>query len=198
MASPLPTSPEKCKESDKSTPSNIEETDGVNVDALLPLLEPPGDFEAWAYYWALPSQPKLLGRTSSGTVPWWRLSEPHKEPYEDLDEDPISEPENDSVLRPIGPHAIKECWQVSTSRRVCAALKGLPWDSVDLLRIGRASLTPRERPVVVWVGVSPKAIAEIEAPWDLIASKLRAVRAALDADNLTDVECEIRTSEISR
>ncbi|CAK7563947.1 MAG: hypothetical protein SEPTF4163_001829 [Sporothrix epigloea] len=198
MASPpLQTSPEKCKELEPA-PSEVKKDDGVNVDALLPLLEPPGDFEAWAYYWALPSQPKLLGRTSSGTIPWWRSSEPHKEPYADLDEDPISEPENDSVLRPIGSHPIKECWQVSTSQRVCAALKGLPWTSVDLLRIGRASLSPRERPVVVWVGVSPKAIAENEVPWDLIASKLRAVRAALDADNLTDVECEMRASEIIR
>ncbi|CAK7269546.1 hypothetical protein SEPCBS57363_003657 [Sporothrix epigloea] len=39
---------------------------------------------------------------------------------------------------------------------------------------------------------------KIEAPWALIASKLRAVRAALDADNLTDVECEMRESEIFR
>ncbi|KAL1891181.1 hypothetical protein Sste5346_007814 [Sporothrix stenoceras] len=41
--------------------------------SVLPLLEPPSEFEAKYYYYTLGSHPRLVGRTSSGTTPWWRL-----------------------------------------------------------------------------------------------------------------------------
>ncbi|CAK7563954.1 MAG: hypothetical protein SEPTF4163_001836 [Sporothrix epigloea] len=172
-------------------PDSVDTTKSNN-DAVLPLLEPPGDFEVWAYYWAFPSRPRLLGRTSSGITPWWRLTEPPKDPFWG----PTSNLESASICGPVGPHAIHACWRVSTLSRVRAALVGLPWTSIDVMRIGRASLKEHERPVIVWIGVSPSAMADIAAPWDLVASKLRAVRVALDADNLADVECEMRESEI--
>ncbi|CAK7567380.1 MAG: hypothetical protein SEPTF4163_005344 [Sporothrix epigloea] len=165
-----------------------------NTDALLPLLEPPGELETKAYYWAFPSRPHLLGRTTSGTAPWWRLSEPPENPHWG----PTGDLERVTAWGPVGPHAIHACWRVSTLNRVRKALAGLPWTSIDVLRIGRSKFQEYERPVIVWIGVSPSAMAKIEKPWDLIASKLRAVRAALDADNLTDVECEMRESEILR
>ncbi|CAK7563974.1 MAG: hypothetical protein SEPTF4163_001856 [Sporothrix epigloea] len=165
-----------------------------NIDQVLPLLEPPGEFEVWAYYWAMPSRPHLLGRTTSGAHPWWRLVEPpvdsHWGPTANLD--------RATVCGPVGPHPIHTCWRKSTLNRVRTALSGLPWTSIDVLRIGRTELREYERPVIVWVGVSASAMEKIEAPWALIASKLRAVRAALDADNLTDVECEMRESDIVR
>lgn len=63
---------------------------------------------------------------------------------------------------------------------------------------GHAKLQKHERPVIVWIGVDPEFSYKAKKPWDLIASKLRAVRAALDADNLTDVKCEMRVSEVIR
>ncbi|CAK7269550.1 hypothetical protein SEPCBS57363_003659 [Sporothrix epigloea] len=163
-----------------------------DTDELLPLLEPPGDFEVWAYYWAMPSRPRLLGRTSSGAHPWWRLLEPPVDSHWG----PTANLTRATVCGPVGPHPIHACWRKSTLNRVRAALSGLPWTSIDVLRIGRTELREYERPIIVWVGVSPSAMVKIEEPWALIASNLRAVRAALDADNLTDVECEMRESEI--
>ncbi|CAK7269554.1 hypothetical protein SEPCBS57363_003661 [Sporothrix epigloea] len=189
--SQLKNPPEKQEKPNKIGPDSVDTTK-IDNDAVLPLLEPPGDFEVWAYYWAFPSRPRLLGRTSSGVTPWWRLTEPPKNPFYG----PTSNLESATTCGPVGPHAIHACWRVSTLSRVRAALIGLPWTSIDVMRIGRAALQEHQRPVIVWVGVSPSAMAEIAAPWDLVASKLRAVRAALDADNLADVECEMRESEI--
>ncbi|CAK7270898.1 hypothetical protein SEPCBS57363_004340 [Sporothrix epigloea] len=179
-----------------ATPQICQESAGGNSskseNALLPLLEPPGGFEACGYYWGFPSNPRLLGRTSSGTTPWWRLSEVPDDPRSS----PFSNLKGESVCGPVGPHAIHACWRVSTLNRVRKALSGLPWSSIDVLRIGRAKLKEHERPVIVWVGVSSNVGYKMKNHWDLIASKLRAVRAALDADNLTDVECEMRESDI--
>ncbi|CAK7563948.1 MAG: hypothetical protein SEPTF4163_001830 [Sporothrix epigloea] len=171
-----------------------EEDDGVNVKTLLPLLEKPDFFEARAYYYDFPSRPSLLGRTSSGKIPWWRLSE---EP-EDPSLSPYANLRGATVCGPVGPHAIHACWRVSTLNRVRAALDGIPWTSIDVLRYGRAKLQEHERPVIVWVGVDLRFKWATEKSWDLIAFRLRAVRAALDADNLTDVECEMRDSEVLR
>ncbi|CAK7241478.1 MAG: hypothetical protein STHCBS139747_002940 [Sporothrix thermara] len=166
----------------------------MDTEEVLPLLEPPGEFEANAYYWSFPSRPRLIGRTSAGTTPWWRLSEKPADysvfwgEYSGLD--------TATMCGPVGRHRIHACWQAKTLNRVCAALEGLSWTSIDVMRIGRTELQECQRPIIVWVGVSATALAKLSAPWPLIASKLRAVRLALDADGLTDVECEMRKSEL--
>ncbi|CAK7270892.1 hypothetical protein SEPCBS57363_004334 [Sporothrix epigloea] len=194
VSSKTSTPQQRCHISANRDLTSVEKVDGTDIDDLLPLLEPPGDLETKAYYWAFPSRPHLLGRTSSGTTPWWLLSEPPENPHWGITGD-LKEV---TICGPVGPHAIHACWRVSTLNRVRKALHDLPWTSIDVLRIGRTKFPEHERPVIVWVGVSPSGMAKIEKSWDLIASKLRAVRAALDADNLKDVECGMRESEVVR
>ncbi|CAK7234288.1 hypothetical protein SCUCBS95973_008884 [Sporothrix curviconia] len=157
---------------------------------VLPLLEPPSEFEAKAYYWSFPSQPRLLGRTSSGTTPWWRLSQPEND--DTIQFGPYAGLETATMCGPVGTHAIHACWWSSTLPRVRTALASIPWTSIDVLRIGRTEVRKRDRPVIVWVGVSPSRVL----PWPQIASALRAVRQALDADGLFNVQCEMRQSEV--
>ncbi|CAK7563975.1 MAG: hypothetical protein SEPTF4163_001857 [Sporothrix epigloea] len=184
-------SPQRRQRSEDTDLSSVEE-ESDNDDTLLPLLEQPGSFEAEAYYWAFPSRPRLLGRTFSGQIPWWPLARTSIDPAFDI----AAKFDGTTTYGPVGPHAIHACWQATTLNRVRAALSGLPWTSIDVLRIGRIKLRENERLVIVWVGVSPSAMAKIAAPWALIASKLRAVRAALDTENLTEVECEMRESTV--
>lgn len=163
---------------------------------ILPHLEPPSDFEVMCYYYSFASHPRLIGRTSSGTTPWWRLDKDDEETkeleYEANFWGRSTGLEYATAYGRVGNHhAIHQCWEETTLQKVEDALQGLDYSSIDVLRIGRTKVPPSEHPVIVWVGVNPvlKNFDEREDhPWPLIAAKLRAVRKVLDEDGLSSVE----------
>ncbi|ERS99961.1 uncharacterized protein SPSK_09849 [Sporothrix schenckii 1099-18] len=152
---------------------------------VLPRLSPPGDQEATSYYRYLPSQPRLLGHTTSGVIPW-------PPPFQPLPNEYVSHQESPkNVLAPIGDHLIVAIWD-NIEPLIQHALSRLPWTSIDVFRIGLQNKRILDRPVVVWVGIGTSRVS-----WDnQVAPALRAVRTILDDANLRDVESEFRTSDV--
>lgn len=152
--------------------------------AVLPLLCPPTEEEALSYYSAFPSQPRLIGRTSSGIDPWeLKVVEPGPHPeYRRIEK------------TQIGRHKIRDVWDDIVEPQIVAAVARLPWTSVDIWRIGKSDVERSMRPVVIWVGIATSQATTI--PWDDVAQTLRKCRVILDTAGLADVECEMRASDI--
>lgn len=156
-------------------------------DEILPLLEPPSEEEAVGFYHGLISKPRLVGRASSGVEIW----EDHEHLAARLAPDPyIIRPRKE--LSSIGNHPIRLCWG-AVQPQILQAISGLPWTSIDVIRIGFEGSPRTEKPVVVWVGVD-----NTDIPWDVVAKALRDCRKVLDREDLdlTDVDCQIRVSTV--
>ncbi|KIH87724.1 hypothetical protein SPBR_08923 [Sporothrix brasiliensis 5110] len=169
-------------------------TSGREVNRVA--FKEPSDHEATYYYAAFPSQPRLLGRTSSATTPWFYNEDwpPKYRYYHSGPEDALN---SATAAGPVGPHPIHASWETGTRGKVINALSPIPWTSIDVLRIGRTTIEENKRPVIVWVGVASQAAEAGHVPWSLVSIVLKRVRHVLDSDGLQDVECELRVSDVS-
>ena len=138
--------------------------------------------DAYGYYYGLPSHPRLVARTSST---------PLKPPRDALD---IGYPAK-KVLKTLGQHdQLAAMWTNEVSEEVVMLLKHkkVDWTSVDVIRIGLDG-EKSQGPAILWVGVTPSSLT-YEA--GLIAAY--GCKKLLLAYGITDIECEIRESELSR
>ncbi|KAL1896513.1 hypothetical protein Sste5346_004547 [Sporothrix stenoceras] len=170
------------------TPVHLATTEPTTLSApdpktVLPLLTPPADEEAEAYYITFPSRPRLMGRTSSGTDPFeFKILKNGLNPEFQY-----------MVMSDIGNHKIKKVWN-DVEPLVLDSLESLPWASVYILRIGKNNVVPELHPVVVWVGIETAYAASVS--WDDVALALRKCRVVLDKAGLTDVEVEVRSADV--
>lgn len=166
------------------------------AETTIPVFREPSQHEATFYYASFPSSPRLLGRTSSATVPWFFSDTwPPRDKYYPFGREEALE--SATASGPVGPHAIHALWETTTRQKVMEAISPLDWTSIDVLRIGRTTLAEKDRPIIVWVGVASRSVERGDAPWPVVANVLGRVRGALDSDGLTDVECEVRISDTS-
>ncbi|KJR89275.1 uncharacterized protein SPSK_06464 [Sporothrix schenckii 1099-18] len=156
----------------------------------------PSEEEASLYYSSFPSQPRLLGRTSSATTPWFYETWPPRGHYYPFGRECVLY--SATVSGPVSPHAIHALWESTTRQKVIGALSLIDWTSIDVLRIGRATRAQHDRPVIVSVGVASRAVDNQNVSWSLVSCILGRIRRVLDDDGLCDVECELRVSDVLR
>ncbi|ERS98516.1 hypothetical protein HMPREF1624_05300 [Sporothrix schenckii ATCC 58251] len=141
-------------ESDKTKASHetiitVPESPTRRREANRVAFKEPSDHEATYYYAAFPSQPRLLGRTSSATTPWFYNEDwpPKYRYYYSGPEDALN---SATAAGPVGPHQIHASWETGTRGKIINALSPIQWTSIDVLRIGRTILEENKRPVIVW------------------------------------------------
>jgi WD40 repeat protein len=136
---------------------------------------PPGEEEQTFYYYGLPSQPKLVARSSG--FRWQRqFSDQH---------------EIRKVLKNIGNHPIVDQYNDNVIEDIINVLKDLPWNAIDVLRIGYQFEDPTKYPVILWVSVQPGSTT-----WAKCYHCAINCTAVLRKYNIPDVECEIKEAEI--
>ncbi|KAL6355068.1 hypothetical protein LRP88_11545 [Fusarium phalaenopsidis] len=160
--------------------------DDINMAEAPPFPRPlpPGPDEQEHYYFGLYSRPKLVARSS--TKPWsWQY-----------DGWPIKK-----RLGPVGEHAIVEPWNdghSSLRRQLLQAVQELDWTAIDVLRIGYERENNRtgeefDNPVTVLISVKI-GLTAFEPAYDVVA----ACRQILESHGLSDVQVEIKESEVAR
>ncbi|KIH89780.1 hypothetical protein SPBR_09030 [Sporothrix brasiliensis 5110] len=177
--------------SDETQASSIDSHDVTKTEppaARPPHFQEPSEDEAAMYYQWLPSQPILLGRTSSLSLPWNNaMAAPRRGAWNYGRED------TSMSCGPVGAHPIREHWDNDSFRDLLSdAFNEVPYSSMVPVRVGRTIMPANERPVVLWVGIE-SAVAS-SATWPMIAHCLSLVRGILDRKQLFDVECELRSS----
>jgi len=138
---------------------------------------PPSSIESKLFYYGLPSQPRLVARSS---VNVWR--EPTA--YE-----PYLVPKESS---PIGLHPLREIWEATVGPEMVLYLdsNGVEWTSLDPVRLGYAS--DSSPPVIVWIGVVPGSLTAEKGVE--IATQCRSILSSYNID----IHVEIRESVVMR
>ena len=129
--------------------------------------------ESKLYYYGLPSQPRLVARTT--TTPW--------------------EYGTEKELRPIGNHhqKLKKAWQNDLPNQLFNLLNELKveWTSFDIIRIARVGDT--DAPAILWLGVMPESLSGEKG----VEVAVKCKKLLLE-HGISDVDCEIRESKVSR
>jgi hypothetical protein len=136
---------------------------------------PPGEEEQTFYYHGLPSRPKLVARSSG-----FRWQRQFRDQHETR-----------KVLKNIGNHPIVDQYNDNVIEDIINALGDLPWNAIDVLRIGYDFENPTKYPVILWVSVQPGSTT-----WDKGYQCAITCIAVLRKYNIPDVECEIKEAEI--
>jgi WD40 repeat protein len=135
----------------------------------------PGEEERNFYYFGLPSGPKLVARSSG--FKWQRQFQDHHEIRRDL--------------KNIGNHPIVGRYNNDVIKDIINALGDLPWNAIDVLRIGYQLDEPTESPVILWVSVPPDSTT-----WDECCPRAVKCTEVLRKHNILDVECEVREAAV--
>ncbi|KAH9013338.1 hypothetical protein EDB84DRAFT_901663 [Lactarius hengduanensis] len=139
---------------------------------------PPPSVEAKYFYYGIPSQPRLVARSSTDV--WLVPTGP--EAYLD--------PKESS---PLGSHPLQMIWEASVGPAMHDYLgsKGVEWTSLDPVRLGYSGDT--SPPAIVWIGVVPGSLSAEEGVE--VATHCERI---LVAHHIDDVHIEIRESEVFR
>ncbi|KAF4975335.1 hypothetical protein FZEAL_7868 [Fusarium zealandicum] len=142
---------------------------------------PSAEEQQW-YYYGLPSQPKLVARSS--TRPW----------KHEFDWFPIGK-----VLDPVGQHVLVDMWNDSTHsntlrRDIFQALEAVQWTSIDILRIGyqrKSDFTGEEftHPVTLFISVERGS-----TPWPQGYAVVKRCLEILQTRGITDVDVDVKES----
>ncbi|KAF5011235.1 hypothetical protein FDECE_2634 [Fusarium decemcellulare] len=136
------------------------------------------------YYYGLPSQPKLVARSSTEA---WSIQ---------YDGHAIGK-----TFSPVGRHAIAKLWNDSTTplrRAIIQAIDGIDWSTIDVLRIGYErtnGFTHEEFTHPVTLLISVQEGSTTWAQGLLVAIRCHEI---LGLHGIPDVHCEIRESHFSR
>jgi hypothetical protein len=153
--------------------SSLSKSDLVSKTGMPPY--PPGEEEQTFYYHGLPSRPKLVARSSG--FRWQRQF--------------IDQHETRKVLKNIGDHPIVDQYNDNVIKDIINVLGDLPWNAIDVLRIGYDFEDPTKYPVILWVSVQPGSTT-----WDKGYQYAIECTVVLRKYNIPDVECEIKEAEI--
>ena len=138
---------------------------------------PPSAVEAKCYYYGLPSNPRLIARSSFDSWVKPRGPEAYLIPKE---------------LAPLGfGHPLGRVWESTVGPEIIRYLHSVDvkFSSLDVLRIGYAGDT--SPPPIVWIGVLPGTLtAEIGVD---VAVQCKNI---LSANGIDDVHIELRESEV--
>ncbi|TFK63246.1 hypothetical protein BDN72DRAFT_964022 [Pluteus cervinus] len=112
-------------------------TTDMSLSTTIPF--PPVSYEeAHLYYRGLPSNPLLIARTRTDSIPW---------------EAPTSwsRPKD---LRIVGEHKIQDIWEDDLATKIHAILhtKEVDWSSTDVVRIGYVDEPERRGDFIIWIG----------------------------------------------
>ncbi|KAL4077475.1 hypothetical protein J3A83DRAFT_4388852 [Scleroderma citrinum] len=156
-------------------PSTIPSIDSDDVTTLIPSVvrrQFPSLVEARYFYYGLPSQPRLVARSS--TYIW--LEPTGLEAYP-----------GEKELTPLGyDHPLQAIWEP-----IVGPAMGVQWTSLDPVRIGSAGdLSP---PVIVWIGVRPGSLSA-----EVGVEVAMHCKGLLSAHSIDDIHVEIRESEVFR
>jgi hypothetical protein len=148
------------------------------TDPTAPGPYPPSSVEAQYYYYRLPSQPRLVARSSSNV--WVEPTGP--EPYRDL----LSKESS-----PIGLHPLRKVWEDVVGPAIIDYLddKKVKWTSLDPVRMGYVGVS--SPPVIVWIGVVPDSLSAKDGVE--VATRCKDI---LTTHNINNVHIEIRESEV--
>jgi hypothetical protein len=136
---------------------------------------PPPEEEQIFYYHGLPSRPKLVARSSG-----FRWQRQFRDQHETR-----------KVLKNVGDHPIVDQYNDNVIEDIINALRDLPWNAIDVLRIGYGFEDPTQYPIILWVSVQPGSTT-----WDKGYQCAINCTAVLRKYNIPDVECEIKEAEI--
>ncbi|CCF34964.1 hypothetical protein CH063_00192 [Colletotrichum higginsianum] len=139
---------------------------------------PPTELERNCFYHGLPSQPKLVARSSLT-------------PFRYNVDDPWSS--DRKTLAVAGEHAIASTWnnEPSTLKHQILGIltqQNVDWQAIDILRIGYED---EEKPLIVSISVLTDTL-----PWKTGNQVARDCRKALVEHGLDDVHCEIKESKL--
>ena len=138
---------------------------------------PPSSIESKFFYYGIPSQPRLVARSSLDV--WLEPTGP--EAY--------FLPKESS---PIGLHPLREIWEATVGPDMVLYLdsKGVEWTSLDPVRMGYASES--SPPVIVWIGVVPGSLTAEKGVE--VATQCRNILSAYNID----IHVEIRELVVMR
>lgn len=110
---------------------------GPSNQAAIPEMIQPPDEESQMYYFSFPTRPRLLGRTSSGTTPWFFNTWPEPNAHYPWGRD--SYLPGATAAGPVGNHAIRSKWENGTAAKIVQAIQPLDRTIVNVMRIGRVT-----------------------------------------------------------
>jgi hypothetical protein len=130
----------------------------------------PSPEESKFYYYGLPSQPRLVARTT--TTPW--------------------EASDVAELRPCNHKALNEALENDLPEQLFGLLDELKikWTSVDIVRIARTE-DAWHAPVILWLGVMPESLSGEKG----VELAVKCKKLLLER-GISDVDCEIRESKV--
>jgi len=91
----------------------------------------------------------------------------------------------------VGNHPIVDQYNDNVIEDIINMLRDIPWNTIDVLRIGYEDEDPTKYPVILWVSVQPGSTT-----WDECCKCAINCTVVLRKHNIPDVECEIREAEI--
>jgi len=173
---------EKEEEKEKEKAAALRELEIMADDFASPQ-STAASLEAKYYYHGLPSKPVLVARSGTDT---WRLP-----PGPDAH---LRVPEKE--LRPGFHHGLSEVWGGHLGRQTYEVLDsmGVKWTSMDVVRIGVVDEYEQfVAPVIIWIGVKPGTLSREDG-----LAAVKECKKLLVANDIDDVEVEIRESEVHR
>ena len=149
---------------------------GNTSPAMVPTA--PSPVESKCYYYGIPSQPRLVARSSTDVWAEPTGPEAYLVPKES---------------RPIGSHPLREIWGAVVGPAIVDYLdsKEVKWTSLDPIRMGYAGVP--SPPVILWIGVVPGSLSAEDGVE--VATHCKGI---LSAHDINDVHVEIRESVVSR
>ncbi|KAG8751901.1 hypothetical protein FRC14_007526 [Serendipita sp. 396] len=160
-----------------SPPASCVRLSGDNIPTAAPNPYPPSPLEAKCYYYGLPSQPRLVARSSTDVWVEPTGPEAYLRPKES---------------HPIGRHPLREIWEDKVGPAMVDYLgsKGVKWTSLDPVRMGYAGES--SPPVIIWMGAVPGSLSAEDGIE--VATHCKSI---LSAHNIDDVHVEIRESVVT-
>ncbi|OTA65387.1 hypothetical protein K449DRAFT_320065, partial [Hypoxylon sp. EC38] len=130
------------------------------------------------YYYGLPSNPRLVARSSRKAWEGVPPGEPHPRP---------------KTLQPVSDRSVVDKWDLKLQKQIINALGATKWTSINILRIGYGGDQENVSswPVVLWIGVSNGS-----TDWTRGMGVVAECIDILEHHGLLNVECEIKESEI--
>lgn len=146
---------------------------------------PPGAEEQEYYYYGLPSNPKLIARTSTNI--WANPQMPGPTTFTGTFN------MYRKMLQPVGRHPLlHQLWNNANSSlrvQIIDAVGSIQWNAIDILRIG---FPHEDSPITLMIAVTPDTLS-----WSQGYTTAAQCKSILEQHGIYGVECEIRESVVT-